>query len=421
MKRVNKFIKKLLKKTNIYNLFKRVYIYNGNVVFTVEKICKYLKIDVPKKYEDISKLYVHETKLIDKLQNVNDIKENTHKSRDNSVDYYVKVNKYFREFKKKYNTQECIKNKSDVKLFEMAIEAFYTFRQYGFNYNDYFDYELYNKKTEDLPKFLNNDYRYYLYYFLNDRDTCLGTFKDKFMFNKTFSKYVSRDYCVPSRQGKDKFKKFLKRHPKFFSKPVTGTGGYGASVLEYKNNFKELYKLVVEQDLICEEIVKQHDDMAIFNDSTLNTCRLYTLLKADGDAIVTMANARFGRKGNDVDNFHCGGVSAGIDIETGVIVTDAINISHMKCDRHPDTNIVFKGYQIPMWNEAVKAVCEMAKLIPEVRHVGWDVAFTSKGKIELIEGNGMPNFDITQAVDQEGKMHRYEEHVKEWEKVLGNK
>ena len=60
----------------------------------------------------------------------------------------------------------------------------------------------------------------------------------------------------------------------------------------------------------------------------------------------------------------------------------------------------------------------MAETIPEVRHIGWDVAFTSDNKIELIEGNAWPNFDITQAVDQKGKMHRYEKHIKEWEEVL---
>ena len=113
--------------------------------------------------------------------------------------------------------------------------------------------------------------------------------------------------------------------------------------MELKDNFDELYNKVVDGKYICEEIVKQHKDLAAFNSDTLNTCRLYTLLKTDGKAYVTMANSRYGRKGNEVDNFHSGGVSAGIDVETGKVVTDAINRAHMKCVKHPDGRILFMG------------------------------------------------------------------------------
>lgn len=412
---------KFLKKTKLLNLknkFKRPYVYNEQVIFTVGAICKYLKIDIPKKYQDISKKRVDQTKLISKLQNKKDIENNTKKQKNKSVEYYRLARKYFREFKIKYDTQECLKDKSNEKLLEMAVEGFYTFRSYGFNYNDYFDYELYNKKISDLPKFLNSRYRTYIYKLLNDREVGHKYFKDKYGFNKKFAKYVNRDFVIPYEQGKEEFEKFVKKHPRFFAKPVGGTGGYDAGIMELKDNFDELYNKIVEGKYICEEIVKQHKDLAAFNSDTLNTCRLYTLLKTDGKAYVTMANSRYGRKGNEVDNFHSGGVSAGIDVETGKVVTDAINRAHMKCVKHPDSGLKFKGSQIPLWEEAVKAVTEMAETIPEVRHIGWDVAFTSDNKIELIEGNAWPNFDITQAVDQKGKMHRYEKHIKEWEEVL---
>ena len=49
------------------------------------------------------------------------------------------------------------------------------------------------------------------------------------------------------------------------------------------------YNLEEKNELICEEIVKQHKDMAAFCEDTLNTCRLYTLKKKDGDVIVRAA------------------------------------------------------------------------------------------------------------------------------------
>ena len=84
-------------------------------------------------------------------------------------------------------------------------------------------------------------------------------------------------------------------------------------------------------------------------------------------------------------------------------------------DRHPDSNLKFKGFQVPCWDKLVKAIEESGSLIPGIRHVGWDIAITKDGNIEFIEGNSMPNFDVTQAADQVGKLHLYEKYILELE------
>ena len=56
-------------------------------------------------------------------------------------------------------------------------------------------------------------------------------------------------------------------------------------------------------------------------------------------------------------------------------------------------------------------------MIPGLRHIGWDIAITKDGNIELIEGNSMPNFDVTQAADQVGKLHIYEKYILELEEI----
>lgn len=398
-------------KKKIKRIVKKKYIYDGKVLFTVSEICKMIKIDVPKKFNKIKNLPLIETKLLNKLENSKDIYNNFRIKR---LFFYKpkEVRKYLRKFREKYDTQDCLA-KSNVKLIEMLIDWYYLSDNYGFNYNDYFDYEIYNKKMIDYDKFLNSEYRSIVYKICNDKNYTFY-FRNKGEFNKKFSKYVNRDWIDGTSCTRDEFLKFVKKHPRFFSKPITGTGGYGAGILKYDGeNLDKLLDIVRKNELICEEIVKQHKDMAAFCEDTLNTCRLYTLKKKDGDVIVTLANARFGRMGNEVDNFHSGGVSAGIDLETGKLCTDSINRAHLKFKKHPDSGITFKGYQIPLWDKAVEAVCEMAKDVPNIRHIGWDVAFTEDGNIELIEGNGWPNFDITQAVDQVGKKYRYHEHLLE--------
>ena len=53
---------------------------------------------------------------------------------------------------------------------------------------------------------------------------------------------------------------------------------------------------------------------------------------------------------------------------------------------HPDTHVKIQGYKIPFVKEAVKMVLEAAKVTPQIRYVGWDVATTPNGPA-IIEGN----------------------------------
>jgi hypothetical protein len=217
------------------------------------------------------------------------------------------------------------------------------------------------------------------------------------------------------------FKAFTEKNPQFFGKPILGSGGHNSGIFESNDNDIQLLQKCKKEKLIVEEIVRQHESLAAFNKSTLNTIRIYTLLTANNEAIVMLAGARFGRASAVVDNFHSGGLTAGVDILTGMVVTDAINRDHVRYSVHPDSLLEFRGFQVPCWNQAIETVKESAKQMPHVRHVGWDVAITNQNEIELIEGNSLPNFDITQAVDQIGKKYLYEEHINELEAVAKKK
>ena len=44
-------------------------------------------------------------------------------------------------------------------------------------------------------------------------------------------------------------------------------------------------------------------------------------------------------------------------------------------DEHPDTHIPLEGHQLPMIPEAIE-LAKRGREIPQMRHVGWDVAIT---------------------------------------------
>ena len=52
---------------------------------------------------------------------------------------------------------------------------------------------------------------------------------------------------------------------------------------------------------------------------------------------------------------------------------------------HPDVGVPIIGFVVPMWDEICNTVLAAAKIVPEVRFIGWDVAVTKDAKVVLIE------------------------------------
>ena len=90
-----------------------------------------------------------------------------------------------------------------------------------------------------------------------------------------------------------------------------------------------------------------------------------------------------------------GGVICRVDEKTGKICSVATDDYFNVYETHPDTGIRFEGYQLPMVQEAVAFARKAALVVPQICHVGWDVAVTPDGPV-LIEGNDYPGTDLCQ-------------------------
>lgn len=324
----------------------------------------------------------------------------------------------YKQFFKKYKTQQnLIYNRTDLAVYFCDWMMFA--RDRGFSHNDYFDYELYRKEPAVRDTFLNEGYRNRV------KECCIKAghrriMQNKAKFNTTFMKYVKRDWLDGTKCTIEEFGDFVKKHNKFFVKPICGTGGAGARVIcADDHTLEELYDICKNEKLVIEEIIKQHALLGEFNESTLNTVRINTLLCADGTPRVLLAVARFGRSGNVVDNFHGGGVCAVIDVDTGLIVSEAINRAHIRGPLHPDSKKSILGFQYPHWDDIKNAVCDAAQKVPTLRHIGWDVSVTENGDVEFVEGNSRPNFDVLQSSDQVGRRHRYTPYLPKIEEMEG--
>ena len=223
-------------------------------------------------------------------------------------------------------------------------------------------------------------------------------FDDKAEFNSTFAKWIPRKWIrIDENTDRDALFELCRRNDALIGKPLEGSSGVG--IQKYtRDDWKDgpavfLSRLRKDGIGILEEIVVQHPAMASLCPTSVNTCRIATLLGDKRQGIV-YAFLRIGN-GKVMDNVDCGGMAARIDIDTGRLLTVGADKQGNTFMKHPMTNASIIGFQIPFWEEAKKMCMEASAVIPQMGFIAWDVAITAQGPT-FIEGNSFPSHAIPQ-------------------------
>ncbi len=268
--------------------------------------------------------------------------------------------------------------------------------KYGAGYMDYDLFEMYNltdaerdtyitrgRNNDLIKKYNNPEYAY--------------IFANKVEFNKTFNKFIKRDYLKVRGSSKEDILNFITKHKVFMAKPVDGTCGKGIEKLSIENqDLEELYTYLTnpEHNFLLEEVLTQCDEVSQIHPESINTVRIVTILDNKDIPHIICAYFRIGN-GKYVDNFNSGGMAAPVDEKTGIVKDLAIDKNKNLYERHPETNALIKGFKFPFWDEALAMVKEASLVEKHIRYVGWDVCFTPDGPV-LVEGNDYPGHDIYQ-------------------------
>ena len=172
-------------------------------------------------------------------------------------------------------------------------------------------------------------------------------------------------------------------------KPLSSNCGYGVR-LEKISSFDDITRIGSQYNggYLVEEVVVQHPTIGALHPQSVNTLRINSCLLANNRVFVFAPVLRIGRGGNVVDNAGAGGIIAALD-SNGVVI--ACGDEHCNTfSKHPDTGVSLIGFKIPQYNLALNIVKEMALMLPSVRLIGWDLAYTDNGWV-LIEANANPN------------------------------
>lgn len=196
------------------------------------------------------------------------------------------------------------------------------------------------------------------------------------------------------------FISFIVRHPRFVYKNVSSSRGDGVRLIDKVENRESFFKKMRHDGkVLLEECIIQAQEMATFNDSSVNTVRLSTYNTRNG-IVVEHGFFRTGRAGTFIDNAAKGGIFAVVDVKNGCISSDGYDEYGNTYSSHPDSEVKYKEYTFPYWEDA-KSICRnIAKEMPSVKYISFDLAYTDSGWV-VVEINPSGQY-LHQAGQSEG-------------------
>lgn len=288
----------------------------------------------------------------------------------------------------------------------------------------YIRYDLYRKDKnftiEQLKDYVPEYffYRLYLPYHSNKRFEVLAD--DKNILERYFRSLDIKHPMAIAKiyEGKIYNEKFLKIQPQevlekaceyedIFVKPAGGKGGYGIQVFSKDNNklvskdgviFSEdvLNTFVKAGDWILQPGIKQDVGLSEIYPHSINTFRIATE-NITGVPKMLFASLRMGRGGARIDNTSQGAIIANIDTETGNFIGGAVSKEMEIFESHPDTGFKFAEFKNKDWGKIKEFVLNAAGKMPQLAHLGWDIALSVEGPlaIETNRGFGIDGIQTT--------------------------
>lgn len=219
----------------------------------------------------------------------------------------------------------------------------------------------------------------------------------------------------------------------FFAKPVGSGGGSGVFAVSFDGrtvrfqgreaSWKEFIDHLRSREksyLLCRK-VEQHGKLAAMYSGSTNTIRVLMLRHPQtSEPIVAAAVLRVGSDSSSgLDNFSRGGLSFGIDIESGTIGLGFTKRygRNRPYERHPNAGSRTSGEQIPYWPEVLSRL-KAAFRESALRYVGWDVIVSEEGPV-VLEGNNCSDVNLLQIhgpllSDPEVKAFYSYHHILKW-------
>ncbi len=211
-------------------------------------------------------------------------------------------------------------------------------------------------------------------------------FEDKVTFNETFDAFLGREWLRLDESDAATLQAFGTRHGSLITKERRGSQGFGVRRHDLRGVTDwEAFRteLLAGGEVLIEEPIRQHPDLAAVCAGTVNTTRITAYHDGSRTHILSVAQ-KFGR-GAVSDQVAFGGFYTMLD-NRGRAMSAGHDSYGRVHEAHPDSGVPIADFRLPLYDEAVALVRRVAPVVPQIAYVGWDIAVTSAGPV-LVEGN----------------------------------
>lgn len=306
----------------------------------------------------------------------------------------------------RYNSYKAETKQALLDKEELFFLSVYDYWVYGNNISEEFYYHFYEKDHEEKSKYLTCRNRFLYIEHLNKREDahCLI---NKWEAYQRFKPFYKRDVLlITGEQDYEAFCEFVAKHTSYVVKPTDLALAMGVHKVELEEGFdkRQVFEALLmeneevakkyqwnsrERDaagtLLLEEIIEQDEIMAELHPASANSIRCNTIRVGD-EIQLYCPWIKIGVAGEFVTSGAVGSVLAGVNSETGIIETDGYTELGELFEKHPTTGVKLRGFQIPKWEELVTITKTIAKELPSIGYIGWDMVLSKKGWC-IMEGN----------------------------------
>ena len=168
--------------------------------------------------------------------------------------------------------------------------------------------------------------------------------------------------------------------------PMYTCGGSGVRLLDPVREEDALRRLLQQPRLLVQAALKQHPVLQAFQPTSVNTLRIMTYLRENGEVVVLSAVLRMGSGRSRVDNVSSGGCACGILLD-GTLRSVGYTGSGQQIGRSP-AGVPFAEAKIPGYPAAAACAMQLHRtVLPQFGLLGWDFAIDPQEQPVMIEVN----------------------------------
>ncbi|WP_394278225.1 sugar-transfer associated ATP-grasp domain-containing protein [Microbacterium sp.] len=271
-------------------------------------------------------------------------------------------------------------------LWWVVIDMIWCSVRYETTFENYSEWDFRILKPRERKTYMTDPKSFHLSRRLND-NAQRAIFDDKLEFAQRFGAELGREWIDLRVTDAAAFAAFTARHPRIIAKNPGGVGGNGISLRESASITDPAAvreELIAAGQVLVEEVLVQHPDMARLYPDSVNSLRMVSYLDPDGEVHVLAGVLKIGN-GGVIDNFSNGGMYTMLD-ERGRAMHPASDEEGHPFAEHPVTGVAITGFTVPLYDEVLDLVDRLARRVPAFPYIGWDIAITPEGPV-VIEGN----------------------------------